>query len=112
MKKYKKQKNLCSKLYKKEQRRYFESLAQSMIVDNKTFWKNIQSLFSEKRKMANKVMLVGQEDKIISEDSLFSEEINFFFQKAMKNLDVNENSCIKDETNEYTDAVEKVIYNT
>ena len=30
----------------------------------------------------------------------------------MKNLDVNENSCIKDETNEYTDAVEKVIYNT
>ena len=30
----------------------------------------------------------------------------------MKNLDVNENSCIKDETNGYTDAVEKVIYNT
>ena len=28
----------------------------------------------------------------------------------MKNLDVNENSYIKDETNEFTDTVEKVIY--
>ena len=55
-------------------------------------------------------MLVGQEDKIISEDSLVSEELNFLFQNAMKNLDVNENSYIKDETNEFTDTVEKVIY--
>ena len=28
----------------------------------------------------------------------------------MKNLDVNENSYVKDETNEYIDTVEKVIY--
>ena len=46
----------------------------------------------------------------ISEDSLVSEEINFFFQNATKNLDINENSYIKDETNEYTDTVEKAIY--
>ena len=38
MKKYKKQKNFCSKLYKKERRKYFESLDPSKIVDNKTFW--------------------------------------------------------------------------
>ena len=48
MKKYKEQKNFCSKLYKKERRRYFESLDPSKIVNNKTFWKNIQPLFSEK----------------------------------------------------------------
>ena len=46
MKKYKKQKSFCSK--KKEQRKYFESIDPSKIVDNKTFWKNIQPLFSEK----------------------------------------------------------------
>ena len=45
MKKYKKQKNFCSKLYKKERRRYFESLDPSKIVDSKTFWKHIQPLF-------------------------------------------------------------------
>ena len=42
MKKYKNQKNFCSKLCKKEQRWYFESLDPSKIVDNKDFWKNIQ----------------------------------------------------------------------
>ena len=110
MKKYKKQKNICSKLYKKERRRYFESLDPSKIVDDKTFWKNIQPLFSEKRKTATKVTFVHKEDKIISENSLVSEEINFFFQNATKKLDINENSYIKDETNEYTDTVEKAIY--
>ena len=95
---------------KKERRRYFESLDPSKIVDNKTFWKNIQPLFSEKRKIANKVTLVDKEDKIISEDSLVSEGIDFFFQNATKSLDINENSYVKDENNEYTDTVEKVIY--
>ena len=110
MKKHKKQKNFCSKLYKKERRRYFEILDPSKIADNKTFWKNIQPLFSEKRKIANKVTLVDKEGKIISEDILVSEEINFFFQNATRSLDIKENSCIKDETNEYTDTVEKDIY--
>ena len=110
MKKYKKHKNFCSKLYKKERRKYFESLDPSKIVDNKTFRKNIQPLISEKRKIGNKVTLVGKEEKIISEDCLVSEEIIFFFQNATKNLNINENLYIKDETNEYTDTVEKAIY--
>ena len=94
---------------KKEPRSYFESLDPSKIVDNKTFWKNIQPLFSQKRKIANKVTLVDKEDKIISEDSLVLEEINFFFQNATKNLDINEYLYIKDETNEYADTVGKAI---
>ena len=74
MKKYKKQKNFCSKLYTKKRRKYFESLDPSKIVGNKTFWKNIHPLFSEKRKIANKVTLGDKEDKIISEGSLVSGE--------------------------------------
>ena len=96
-------------MYKKEPWSYFESLDPSKIVDNKTFWKNIQPLFSQKRKIANKVTLVDKEDKIISEDSLVLEEINFFFQNATKNLDINEYLYIKDETNEYADTVGKAI---
>ena len=108
MKKYKKQKSFCSK--KKDQRKYFESIDPSKVVDNKTFWKNIQPLFSEKWKIANKVALIDKEDKFISEDSLVSEKINFFFQNATKNLDINENLYIEDEANEYTNTVEKAIY--
>ena len=33
-----------------------------------------------------------------------------FFQNATKSLDINKNSYIKDETNESTDTVRKVIY--
>ena len=36
--------------------------------------------------------------------------MNFFFQNTTKNLDINENLYIEDETNEYTDTAEKVIY--
>ena len=79
IKKHKKQKNFCSKLYKKEWRKYFESVDPSKIVDNKTSWKNIQPVFSEKQKIANKFTLLGKEDKVVFEDSLVSEEINLFF---------------------------------
>ena len=70
-------------MYKKERRRYFESLDPSNIVDSKTFRENVQLLSSEKRKISNKVTLVDKEDRIISEDSPVSE---------------------------YTDTVEKAIY--
>ena len=106
----KNKKKLCIKLYKKEWRRYFESLDPSNIVDSKTLRENVQLLSSEKRKISNKFTLVDKEDKIISEDSPVSEEINSFFQNSTQNLNINENSYIKDETNEYTDTVEKSIY--
>ena len=89
---------------------YFDSLNPSKITDNKTFWKNIQPLFSEKRKVANKNTLVDRKNRIISEDSLVSEETNLLFQNAMKSLEINENFYIEDETNEYTDRAEKVVY--
>ena len=34
---------------------------------------------------------------------------HFLRKKVAKNLDINENSYIKDETNEYTDTVETAI---
>ena len=56
--KFKKQKNYCSRLYKKERKKYFESLNPRRISDNKSFWKNIQPFFSEKRKISNKITLL------------------------------------------------------
>ena len=48
LKKYKKQKNYCSRLHKKEHKIFFSNLDLSKICDNKTFWKTIQPFFSEK----------------------------------------------------------------
>ena len=69
LKKYKKHKNFCSRLYKKERKKYCDKLDVNKITDNKAFWKNIQPPFSEKRKFANKITLEDSEENILSDDT-------------------------------------------
>ena len=45
---YKKQKNFCSRPYKKERKRFFNNLNPSFVTDNKLFWKTIKPFFSNK----------------------------------------------------------------
>ena len=103
LKKLKKQNNYCSRLYKKERKKYFESLDPRRISDNKSFWKNIQPFFSEKRKISNKITLVDNKENTIF-DHLVSEELNNFSENAIRGLEINENFYIID-----TDSNEKAI---
>ena len=106
--KFKKQKNYCSRLYKKERKKYFESLNPRRISDNKSFWKNIQPFFSENRNIRNinnKITLVDNKEKTIFDDHLVSEELNKFFEIATRGLGINENSYIIDtDSNEINSA--------
>ena len=43
LKLYKKHKNFCSKLYKKERRKYCESLDMKNVLDSKKIWKMMGS---------------------------------------------------------------------
>ena len=79
LKKYKKHKNFCSGLYKKERKKYFDKLDVKKITDNKAYWKSIQTLFSEKKQLANKITLEDSEQNILSDDILVSKELNNFF---------------------------------
>ena len=45
---YKKQKNFCSRLYKKERKKFYENLDQKNITDPKKFWKTMTPFFSDK----------------------------------------------------------------
>ena len=40
-----KQKNFCSRLYKKERKRFFSNFNLSFVTDNKLFWKMIKPFF-------------------------------------------------------------------
>lgn len=51
LKRYKKHKNFCCRLYKKERKNYFHTLDANKITDNK----NMQPLLPEERKFANKI---------------------------------------------------------
>ena len=56
-------------------KKYFDILDVNKTTDNKTFWVNMQPLFSEKRKFANKLTLEDSEEIIKSDDTLVSEKL-------------------------------------
>ena len=52
------------------------------MCDNKTFWKNIQPFFREKRKITSKITLVDEDETV--DDQLILEELNQFFKTPLK----------------------------
>ena len=61
LKLYKKHKNVCRKIYKRERRKYYESLHMKDVLDNKKFWKTKRPFLSDK----NTVFLQISIEKII-----------------------------------------------
>ena len=89
---------------------FFESIDSSKITDNKTFWKNIQPFFSEKRKSVNKITLVNENEDILPNGKEVADEINSLFKNATKDLGITENNTyIVDNSNDITDPVNKAI---
>ena len=55
---YKKQRNYCVNLLNKVKKEYYTNLDLSIFKDNKTFWKNIRPLFSEKQKVRQRTIIL------------------------------------------------------
>ena len=108
IKKYKKQKNYCSRLYKKERKKFYEKLDINHINDNKLFWKTIKPFLSEKGNLRTKITLV-ESGEIISDDKDISETLNAFFASSVKSLDIPENYFITNKTDGLTDPIEIAI---
>ena len=62
--------------------------------------------------MSTKLQIHYYRYKILSYDTLVSEEVNNFFQNATKTLNINKNSYIADSSSTITDPVYKAIINT
>ena len=106
---YKKQKNYCSRLYKKERKNFFNKLNTSFVPDNKLFWKTVKSFFSNNGSHRGNIKLV-EGDKLLQDDSEVAEELNNFFKEAVSTLDVNENSyIINPDSINISDPIEKAI---
>ena len=86
---FKKQKNFCSKLYKKERKKFYSNLELNKITDNKLFWKTIKPLLSEKCIQSSKISLVSN-NKVISEDLELAKTFNNYFGNAVNNLGIKE----------------------
>ena len=85
---YKKQRNFCVNLLRREKRNYFNNLHLNIFRDNKTFWKNIKPFFSDNNKANNKKFTLAINDEIISEEKVIAESLNDFFTNSVDNLKI------------------------
>ena len=99
MNKYKKHKNFCSKLYKKERKEFYSQLDIKNITDNKLFWKTMKPFLSDKCTYASQVSLVH--NNIISDDQELADIFNNFFEQAVDNLEYQNDHNI--DTNSISD---------
>ena len=108
---YKKQRNFCSKLYKKERKNFYENLNISNITDNKKFWKTLKPFLSDKAKCGSSKINIVENDEILSTDKEISEAFNNYFSDAVKSLrlqcDSEHLSDVFDETDPIKIAIKK-----
>ena len=89
---YNRQRNLCVSLIRNKKKNFFSNINSNIntsgITDNKTFWKTVKPLFTDKIKTKSKITLIeknivsqeGQEkivsEKIMTEDQAVAEVFN------------------------------------
>ena len=106
---YKKQKNFCSRLYKKEKKRFFNNLNLSFAADNKFFWKTIKPFFSNKENYGSQIRLV-EKGEVLQDDDLIAKELDKFFKNAVSTLNFKENRFITNRSSDdITDPADKAI---
>ena len=97
---YNKQRNYCVSLIRKEKKAYYSNLNIPDVTDNKTFWRKVKPLFSEKINLRTKILLVekgnylsdpeisSEVEKVISEDMEIAETFNEFFVNIVPSLKI------------------------
>ena len=85
---YKKQRNFCVNLLKREKKSYYNNLDLKILQDNKKFWKKVKPLFSGKTKVLEKNIVIMDNGEIFSENKVVAEKLNNFFIDAVENLDI------------------------
>ena len=84
---YKKHRNFCVSLLRKEKKKYYNGLDLTVVEDNRKFWKNIKPLFTGKSKSQANITLVENE-QIITEKVEIAEKLNNYFIEAVQNLEI------------------------
>ena len=76
---YRKQRNFCVNLLRKEKRKYYNNLDLKIFEDNKKFWKSVKPLFSNKQNALQNNIIIVEKDTITPEDSEVAAKLNNFF---------------------------------
>ena len=108
---YKKQRNYRVSLLRMEKKKYYNKLDVTIFDNNKTFWRRIKPLFSDKEKTLPKEIFLNENDTVIYDRERVANKLNDFFVDAVANLeiepfiptdrDINTNETIEDIIKKY-----------
>ena len=90
---YYKQCNYVVSLLRNEKKNFYSSLDTKVVTDNRTFWKTVKPLLSEKVTKYSKINLV-EDDKIISPDDQIAKKFSeYFINIPILNMPSNGYKC-------------------
>ena len=102
---YKKQKNFCSRLYKKERKKFYANIDIRNVTDNKKFWQTVKPLFSGKSQNVQQITII-KDGEILSKKEEVAETLNNYFKNAVRLLDISENKFLLTKTNEHINSID------
>jgi hypothetical protein len=105
---YTKQRNVCTGMVRKKKTTYFSNLNTRDITDNRSFWKTVRPLFSDKSSGGGKITLIEGDD-ILSQDTKVAKVLNEYFNKVVENLGIESNDNIEQSTEGVSDPILKAI---
>ena len=105
---FRRQRNLCVKLFRKEKRNFYKNLNISDVTDNKRFWKTVKPILSDKGRSNSKITLI-ENDTIISNDKEVAETLNDYFVSITDSLGLTENSEVISSTEGVSDPIDRAI---
>ena len=107
---YTQQRNKCVSLLRKTKTNYCGNLNEKDITDNKTFWKTVKPLLSDKSKSSNKIHL-SENGELLNNESETAEVLNNFFSNIVKNLKIPEYENLDPNFENVKDPIFRAIYN-
>ena len=84
---YNQQRNFCLRLVRKARRDYYNNLDHKKVTDNKSFWRTVRPLFSDKISSFSKITLIENE-LLLNDDEKVSSTLNDFFSNVVSNLNI------------------------
>ena len=85
---YKRQRNYCVGLLRKEKNNYYNKLDLRIFESSRKFWQKVRRLFSDKHKSSISNITILENNIVISNNVEVAEKLNNFFADSVENLEI------------------------
>ena len=107
--KYKQQRNKCVAMLRRTKLHYYKHLDTHDLADNRTFWKTIKPVFTDKIQISQPISLL-EKGEIINDDVKIAEVFNEYFANITDELGLNEKIANLSLSENIEDPIEKAVH--